>query len=138
MSIKLSILKSGEQIIADVKEYVDENQQVISLLFTNPYIVKFLTPELLVENAIENREDAVNHKVSFSPWIIMSEDKSMTVPLDWVVTIVEPIDWVKKSYEEKMNQSVDGLIKSDKSDSNQNFSEFKNLEVITEANNGQY
>lgn len=138
MSIKLSILKSGEQIIADVKEYVDENQQVISLLFTNPYIVKFLTPELLVENSIENREDTINHKVSFSPWIIMSEDKSMTVPLDWVVTIVEPIDWVKKSYEEKMNQSVEGLIKSDNPESNQNFSKFKNMEVITESNNEQY
>ena len=132
MSIKLSILKSGEQIIADVKEYIDENQQVVSLLFTNPYIVKFLTPELLVENAIENREDTANHKVSFSPWIIMSEDKSMTIPLDWVVTIVEPIEWVKKSYEEKMNQSIEGLIKSNKSESNQNFSEFKNMEVITE------
>jgi hypothetical protein len=69
-------------------------------------VVKFLTAEFLVEG-IESEE--VSHKVSFSPWIIMSEDKSMTVPIDWLVTIVEPIDWVKKSYEEKMNQSVDGI-----------------------------
>jgi hypothetical protein len=106
MSIKLALLKSGEQIIADIKEYVDQNEKVISLLFENPYIVKFLTAEFLVEG-IENEE--VSHKVSFSPWIVMSEDKSMSVPIDWLVTIVEPIDWVKKSYEEKMNQSVDGI-----------------------------
>ena len=106
MSIKLALLKSGEQIIADIKEYVDQNEKVISLLFENPYIVKFLTAEFLVEG-IENEE--VSHKVSFSPWIVMSEDKSMSVPIDWLVTIVEPIDWVKKSYEEKMNQSVDGV-----------------------------
>jgi hypothetical protein len=106
MSIKLALLKSGEQVIADIKEYVDQNEKVISLLFENPYVVKFLTAEFLVEG-IENEE--VSHKVSFSPWIVMSEDKSMTVPVDWIVTIVEPIDWVKKSYEEKMNQSVDGV-----------------------------
>jgi hypothetical protein len=106
MSIKLALLKSGEQVIADIKEYVDQNEKVISLLFENPYVVKFLTAEFLIEG-IENEE--VSHKVSFSPWIVMSEDKSMTVPIDWLVTIVEPIDWVKKSYEEKMNQSVDGV-----------------------------
>ena len=103
MSIKLAILKSGEQVIADIKEYVDQNEKVISLLFENPYIVMFLTPVLLMEGVVENPESTVSHKVSFSPWIVMSEDKSMTVPVDWVVTVVEPIDWVKKSYEEKMS-----------------------------------
>ena len=109
MSIKLAILKSGEQVIADIKEYVDDTQRVISLLFANPYIVRFLTPELLMEGVVENPEAIVSHKVSFFPWIVMSEDTSMTVPVDWVVTIVEPIDWVKKSYEEKMNQSLEGV-----------------------------
>jgi hypothetical protein len=148
MSIKLAILKSGEQVIADIKEYVDENQRIISLLFENPYIVKFLTPELLLEGLIENEHENVSHKVSFSPWIVMSEDKNMTVPPDWVVTIVEPIDWVKKSYQEKMNQSIDGLARQGGVESTQNFSEFfedssdpgeiKNVEVFTEENNGQH
>lgn len=145
MSIKLAILKSGEQVIADIKEYVDENQRVISLLFGNPYIVRFLTPELLVESVMGNENDNVSHKVSFSPWIIMSEDKNMTVPLDWVVTIVEPIDWIKKSYQEKMNQNIDGVIRQNEVESTQNFSKFfvdsgkiSNAEVLTEENNGQY
>ena len=144
MSIKLAILKSGEQVIADIKEYVDENQRVISLLFGNPYIVRFLTPELLVESVMGNEDDNVSHKVSFSPWIIMSEDKNMTVPLDWVVTIVEPIDWIKKSYQEKMNQNIDGVIRQNEVESTQNFSKFfvdsgkiSNAEVLTEENNGQ-
>ena len=148
MSIKLAILKSGEQIIADIKEYVDDTQRVISLLFENPYIVKFLTPELLIERVVGNEDENVSHKVSFSPWIVMSEDKNMTVPPDWVVTIVEPIDWVKKSYQEKMNKSIDGLVRQGEVESTQNFSEFfldssqsgeiKNVEVFTEENNGQY
>jgi hypothetical protein len=127
MSIKLAILKSGEQVIADIKEYVDETQRVVSLLFSNPYIVRFLTPELLVEGVIENEESTVSHKVSFSPWIVISEDTSMTVPVDWVVTVVEPIGWVKKSYEEKMNQ-IKELMSSKNLESN---------EVIIEEKNGE-
>lgn len=127
MSIKLAILKSGEQVIADIKEYVDETQRVISLLFTNPYIVMFLTPELLMEGLVEDPEATVSHKVSFSPWIVMSEDKSMTVPVDWVVTVVEPIDWVKKSYEEKMNQNEE-LVSSKNIESNKVIFEEKNGE----------
>ena len=127
MSIKLAILKSGEQVIADIKEYVDDTQRVISLLFTNPYIVRFLTPELLMEGVVENPESIVSHKVSFSRWIVMSEDTSMTVPVDWVVTIVEPIDWVKNSYEEKMNQNKE-LVSSKNIESN---------EVILEENDGE-
>ena len=126
MSIKLAILKSGEQVIADIKEYVDQNEKVISLLFENPYIVRFLTPELLVEGMVENEESSVSHKVSFSPWIVISEDKSMTVPVDWIVTVVEPIGWVKKSYEEKMNQLKE-LISSENIESS---------EVILEEKNG--
>jgi hypothetical protein len=124
MSIKLAILKSGEQVIADIKEYVDETQRVVSLLFSNPYIVRFLTPELLVEGLIENEESTVSHKVSFSPWIVISEDTSMIVPVDWIVTVVEPIGWVKKSYEEKMNQ-IKELVTSE------------NTQVITEEKNGK-
>jgi hypothetical protein len=124
MSIKLAILKSGEQVIADIKEYVDETQRVVSLLFSDPYIVRFLTPELLVEGVMENEESNVSHKVSFSPWIVISEDTSMTVPVDWIVTIVEPIGWVKKSYEEKMNQ-IKELVSSE------------NNQVIVEEKNGK-
>ena len=127
MSIKLAVLKSGEQVIADIKEYVDETQRVVSLLFSNPYIVRFLTPELLVEGMIENEESNVSHKVSFSPWIIISEDKIMTVPVDWIVTVVEPIGWVKKSYEQKMHE-LEELMSSQNIENNQ---------VIVEEKNGE-
>lgn len=109
MAVKLAVLKSGEQVIADIKEYVDENDKVISLIFENPYLVRFLTPELLVEDIVGSENREVTHKVSYSPWIVLSEDKLIPVPPDWVVTIVEPIEWVRKSYEEKMNQSLEGV-----------------------------
>ena len=45
MSIKLALLKSGEQIIADIRELVDQDQndKVVSLLFSNPYVARLLT-----------------------------------------------------------------------------------------------
>jgi hypothetical protein len=49
MSIKLALLKSGEEVIADIKEIVNEEEKIVSLLFSNPYVVKLITPQILVE-----------------------------------------------------------------------------------------
>jgi hypothetical protein len=38
-----------------------------------------------------------------APWIVLTSDEKIPVPLDWVVTIVEPIETIKKMYEEKVN-----------------------------------
>jgi hypothetical protein len=132
MAIKLAVLKSGEQIIADIKEFVDENDKVVSLIFENSYTVRFLTPELLVEDLAESENREVTHKVSYSPWIVLSEDKLIPVPPDWVVTIVEPIEWVRKSYEEKMNKSLDG-VQSKPKESNKTLEvSDKNIENLWE------
>jgi hypothetical protein len=106
MTIKLAYLKSGEQVIADIKELVNpDNEKVVSLLFTDPYCVVLLTPELLVESQV-NQYKEIEHKVSFSPWIVLSEDRQIAVNPDWIVTVVEPNEWIKTSYKEKMNIDV--------------------------------
>ena len=123
MAIKLALLKSGEQVIADIMELVDENDKVVSLVFTNPYIVRLLTSELLIENNIPDDQD-VEHKVSFSPWLVLSSDKKMALNHEWVVTVVEPHDWIKSSYVEKMD-AVDSENEK-----------LENFEVLTEESNG--
>jgi hypothetical protein len=116
MTVKLAYLKSGEQVIADIKELVDPNsEKVVSLLFENPYVVVLLTPELLVESNI-NQLSEVEHRVSYSPWIVFSDDKKIAVNPDWVITVVEPNEWIKSSYMEKMsvdigNAEVDETLK---------------------------
>lgn len=107
MAVKLALLKSGEQVIADIMELVDENENVVSLVFTNPYIARLLTPELLMENSLGLKNE-IEHKVAFSPWIVLSADKKMALDPKWIVTIVEPHEWIKNSYEEKMNATVEG------------------------------
>jgi hypothetical protein len=99
MSIKLAILKSGETVISDAKELISDNK-VCGYLFTNPEVVSIVNPIFLTEE----REQQTNQiEISLSPWIVLSKDKQIPVPPDWIVTIVEPIETVKEMYEEKVN-----------------------------------
>ena len=98
MSIKLAVLKSGEQVIADAQELVSE-EKVRGYLFTKPHKVISTQPLLLTEE----QQDDNSLEVTLSPWIILSADKEVVVPTDWVVTVVEPLESVVKMYEEKVN-----------------------------------
>ena len=103
MSIKLALLKSGETVISDVKEVVSMDSEsgersVHSYLLKNPNIVNIQQPFLVPE---EESLDTI--QISLSPWIILTSDEEILVYPDWVVTIVEPIDSLKKMYEEKVN-----------------------------------
>jgi len=108
MTVKLALLKSGEKVIADIKELVNEEEKVVSFVFANPYEVDFLSPRLLTEAD----QQETQYSVSFKTWMPLSSDNNIAINPDWVVTIVEPIEMVKESYEEKMNgrgnQSTNG------------------------------
>jgi hypothetical protein len=148
MAVKLALLKSGEQVIADIMELVNEDDKVVSLVFSNPYIARLLTPELLMENSVQLK-DEIEHKVAFSPWIVLSADKKIAVDPKWVVTIVNPHEWIKSSYEEKMNAVTAEETRSENSipdiwtgiptieeDEENNTTLIENFEVITEENHG--
>lgn len=98
MTVKLAVLKSGEDIIADIKELVNDEGKVISLIFKNPYVVKLVSPQTLLEHETDRK-----YSVSFIPWIPLSHDTDIAVKFDWVVTIVEPTKMLKESYGERMN-----------------------------------
>ena len=100
MSIKLTLLKTGEQLISEMKELVaegEENPQ--AYLFDNPHVVTIKEQELITEDNIPEHDYGIN--VSLVPWIILSKDKQIVLPLDTVLTVVEPLDSLKQMYEEK-------------------------------------
>ena len=104
MSVKLLLLKSGEQILADTKELrrkddVPMVDKVYGYLLTQPHKVSANKPLVLTENVDEER----NVEITLSPWILLTEDKVMTVPKEWVITIVNPIDSIVKMYQEKVD-----------------------------------
>jgi hypothetical protein len=102
MTIKLMILKSGEGIIADIREMVSEDLEtekshVYGYLLTKPCIVKMTSPELLNQNSNDGLQKA-GYQVSLYPWIPLTSDEIIPVPADWVVTIVEPTAKLKEMY----------------------------------------
>ena len=104
MSIKLLLLKSGEQVLADTKELrrkddVPMVDKVYGYLLTQPHKVSANKPLVLTENVNEQR----NVEITLSPWILLTEDKMMTIPKEWVITIVNPIDSIVKMYQEKID-----------------------------------
>jgi len=99
MSIQLALLKSGEEVIADIKEIRQEETDVlVSYLFKDPYCVKIKTTEILVEE-----ESRPKHELAYYKWMTLSKDNDIIVNKDWVVCITNPLDTVKKNYEERMN-----------------------------------
>lgn len=126
MTIKLMLLKSGEDMIADIQEMVSEDPQtertnVYGYLLTKPCIVKMRSPELLNESS-NNGVQKAGYQVSLYPWIPLTSDEVIPVPADWVVTIVEPTAKLKEMYiEDVINYGKDGKNSSinEQSDSNQ-------------------
>jgi len=112
MSIKLVLLKSGEDIISDLTEMVvgeEENRVVVGYFFKKPCIVKMRTPSqnLLTEENQGNIKRA-NYEVSLFPWMPLSKDEVIPVTADWVVTMVEPVEKLKNMYIEDVvnNESI--------------------------------
>jgi hypothetical protein len=104
MSIKLLLLKSGENVISDVKELVSE-EKVCGYLLINPQKLRIEQP-FLVQDTIE--EETTNEiKISMSPWIVLTNETDIAISPDWVVTLTEPIESVKSMYEEKMRSNYD-------------------------------
>lgn len=111
MTIKVALLKSGEDVIADIKELISEDEKVVSYVFSNPYVVKLYRPEVLMEDNNDSVKKPYN--ISVYPWMPLTEDTDIVINPDWVVTIVEPAQKLKQTYE--LNTNGRGSIDTDNS-----------------------
>jgi hypothetical protein len=125
MTIKLVLLKSGEDIIADLTEMAvgeEENRVVVGYFFSKPCIVKMRAPaqNLLTEENQGNIKRS-NYEVSLFPWMPLSKEEVIPVTADWVVTMVEPVDKLKNMYIEDIinNETINKTtLSNEQSDSN--------------------
>ena len=100
MSIKLTLLKSGETLISEMKELVAEKeQQAHAYLLENPHTVQTREKTFLSEEEKKTGDFGID--VIMIPWIILSADKKIIIPVDVVTTIVEPINSVKQMFIDK-------------------------------------
>ena len=101
MSIKLCLLKSGEQLISDMKELSTEGEDLPhAYLLENPHTVDINEKQFVTKEEKENGDYGIN--VSLLPWIILSKYKKMIIPVDSVLTVVEPLDSVTQLYLDKL------------------------------------
>ena len=131
MTVKLVLLKSGEDIVADVSEMVvgDENDKdnpprVIGYYLNRPCVVRMQDARNLPELQKGN-EQKQGYSVSLFPWMPLSKEDKIPIPADWMITMVEPVTKLSQMYDEdivkngKDNQSDstdDDSTDSDKSD----------------------
>tara|TARA_B100000902_G_scaffold7309_1_gene9366 strand:+ start:186 stop:488 length:303 start_codon:yes stop_codon:yes gene_type:complete len=93
MSVKLALLKSGEVLISDIKELVDD-EKVVGYLFVKPKKVDMSTPMFLSEE--NGNESSV--EVSLSSWFLITDDEEFAIPKDWIVTVMNPVERVIEMY----------------------------------------
>ena len=110
MSIKLTILKTGETLISDMQELVakgQEGEQAMpnAYLLENPHRVITKDEDFLTEEEKQNKKYGID--VFMTPWIILSKDKKVVVPPDCVMTIVEPIDSIKQMFIDKSEPKIE-------------------------------
>ena len=98
MSVQLALLKSGEEVVADIKEYRNSDDELVSYLFKDPYSIKIKTSQVLIEG-----DGAPKHDVVYYRWMSLSKDSDIIVNKDWVVCITDPLDSITKSYTERMD-----------------------------------
>ena len=100
MTIKLMLLKSGEDIISDVSEMcvgTEEDRQVIGYNLNKPCVVRMRDPNVIKEDGPQKQS---GFAVSLFPWMPLTNDKKIHVATDWVITMVEPITKLKQMYVE--------------------------------------
>ena len=119
MTIKLLLLKSGEDIIADTTEMTvgeDEDRRVVGYFLNKPCVVKMRYPELLKEQSEGNNKKA-GYEVSLFPWMPLAVEETIPVVADWVITMVEPVIKLKEMYvKDVVNYGKDGAGEDNQTD----------------------
>ena len=109
MTVKILLLKSGEDVVADVKEMVSPDDKVIGYFLTKPCVIKLIPKE-----TEGNKKET---SISMYPWMPLAKEKEIPLSTDWVVTMVTPIEKVETMYKEDVlnGKTTDQTDSSDKS-----------------------
>jgi len=122
MTVKLALLKSGEDVVADLQEMVvktpEGQDKMVGYIFKNPCIVKLVSGQQQTEP-----DQAIPFKIQLQPWMPLSKNKNIPVVPDWVVTITEPVDELVNTYE-RLNLDSQTL------EGEENELEFEDLENL--------
>ena len=100
MTIKFIVLKSGEQLISDIKEMAvgeEDDQKVVGYFLHRPCIIKMKNPGVIDQ---EKGKTKAGFEVTLIPWLSLTRDEVIPIPSDWLVTLVEPVPQLTQMYTE--------------------------------------
>ena len=119
MTVKVLVLKSGEDVIADVKELLTSDKQVMGYLMTRPCVVKLITnAPLTADESNPKSETKSEMSVRMHPWAPLAKEKTIPITTDWVVTMITPVEKVLKMYTEDVLEAYgDNNKETDPTDS---------------------
>jgi len=112
MTIKILVLKSGEDVIADVQEMMSSENQVMGYFLTKPCVVK-----------LQAKETSSDVSVRMHPWMPFARENMIPLNTDWVVTMVTPVESILEMYQTQVlndgketNQTTDSDEQSETGD----------------------
>ena len=120
MAIKLAVLKSGEDVIADIREMMvgdedtpDDKKKVVGYYFIKPCGVT------LKNKAIDVNESADDSfELKLFPWCPLAKNDAIPMSTDWVVTLVDPVDKLREMYENEVLSKFKDQLKAKEEESN--------------------
>lgn len=103
MAVSILTLKTGDRVIAELKEIFDEegtDRKGICLLMEEPYVLQLdgSTPQFLTEAA------GAEYQIRFSKWNPYSSDWQFKIPYDSVMTISNPEKGLEEAYKNKITE----------------------------------
>ncbi len=103
-------MKSGEDVIADVQEMVNDTDQVIGYFLTRPCVVTLRASE------DPTSDDEQEVSIRMHPWMPLAREKLIPISTDWVVTMVTPVEKVLEMYQKEVLNDGQETDKIDSSD----------------------
>ena len=117
MTIKILVLKSGEDVIADIKEMMTSDNQVMGYILTKPCVVKLMSAApLTAEEDDSNPEGTSEVRIRMHPWAPLAKEKQVPLSTEWVVTMFSPVDKVLDMYKKQVLKENGKTDTTDSSD----------------------
>lgn len=104
MTVKVILLKSGEDVIADAQEILDKtNEGIVAYFLKNPYVMQIQSKteeqeKITVEGEEPTKTQHTKFQVVYTHWAPLSKQREFIIPADWVVTIYDPHDNIMRDY----------------------------------------
>tara|TARA_A100001234_G_scaffold183996_1_gene167318 strand:+ start:113 stop:538 length:426 start_codon:yes stop_codon:yes gene_type:complete len=103
MSIKLLLLRSGEEIITEVQEMVNpETKEPMGYHLHKPFRLEIVSDD--ESGIVFNREKG--YQLHWFPWAPLSKDRDFFLPSGHVLTAYDPLDSISYQYTAAIKEDV--------------------------------